>query len=200
MYPEQNQVPIDYLNQIAPEPKKPGMSNRLFLAIVGVGAALALIVGLMTVLGGFGSTANLETLAARLQTLQKIANDSQRKIKSGALRSTNSNLSLFLTNTIRDIAVPLKNNGVDITKLNKTIVAQENGQAVSAKLEDARLNAVFDRTYAREMSYQLATLTALMKTIFASNKSKSLQEFLLTTDKSLQPIKQQLADFNATKS
>jgi hypothetical protein len=198
MYPNENQYSIDYLNQIAPGPKKPGLSNKLFFLLIGGGLLIAIIVGIALLSGGTSNTTRLETLAARLQTLQTISTASQKNLKSGMLRSTNSNLSIFLTNANRDISTPLSINGVNIKKLDKNIVASENGAPLTARLEDARLNAVFDITYAREMNYQLATVAGLMKEIYSSTKSKSLKDFLVATDDNLQPIKKQLADFNGT--
>jgi hypothetical protein len=196
MYPDQNQYSIDYLNQIAPESKKPGLNNKLFFLLIGGGLFLVIIIGLALLSGGTSSTTRLETLAARLQTLETISTASQKNLKSGVLRSTNSNLSIFLTNANRDIVSPLSKNNIKIKSLDKKIVISENGSALSAKLEDARLNAVFDRTYAREMSYQLATVSGLMKDIYTSTKSVSLKDFLVSTDANLQPIQQQLTDFN----
>jgi len=204
MYPDQNQNPnqpqysIDYLNEIAPQSQKPGMSSKLFLFVVGGGLLLAIAVGLMLLTGGGGGPKEqMQTLAARMQGLQTIAGESQKTIKSGDLRSTNSNLSILLANANRDIAEPLLNNDVDVKKLDKAILAEESGEELKKKLEDARLNAIFDRTYAREMAYQLDTVTALMKSIYTETKSKSLKEFLIATDKNLQPIKKQMTDFNA---
>lgn len=197
----QPQYSIDYLNQIAPKPQKKGLSNRLYIAIAGGGAVLALIIGaLMLFSGGGGPTTDMQHLAARIESLGKISTSAQKNIKSNSLSGTNSNLSIFLTNADRDIATPLKNNGLDIKKLDKTIVTAEAQTALTAKLEDARLNAVFDRTYAREMDYQLATLQALMKKIYNSSNSKSMKDFLAATNTNLLPLMKQLEDFSATSS
>jgi hypothetical protein len=196
--PNQNQYSIDYLNQISAPAKKPGMSNRIIMILVGVGVLIAIVAGFALLSGGSTSTAKkLETLTARLKTLQTISSKSQATIKSGALRNTNSNLSIFLTNASHDVETPLKNNGISSTNLDKTIVAAESGTDLTKKLEDARLNAIFDRTYAREMSYQLATVASLIREIYNSSNSKLLKTFLLTTDTNLRPIKNQLSDFNA---
>jgi hypothetical protein len=202
MNPDSNQTPgtysIDYLNQIAPQQKKPGLSNKLFLMIAGGGLVLAIIVGIIVLTSsGSGPTEKMQTLAARLLTLQTISDKAQKNIKSSQLRSTNSTLTIFLTNANHDIIDPLAKNNVDIKKLDKKIVALENGTDLTKKLEDARLNAVYDRTYAREMGYQLDTVAALMKDIYTSSGSKSLKEFLVTTDNNLQPLKKQFYEFNA---
>lgn len=200
MPPEQNQqqYPVDYLNQISGQPQKPGLSSKLFLGIIGGAIALViLVVILMATSGGGGSKDKMQTLAARLVTLQTIASDSQKTIKSGDLRSTNSNLTIFLTNTNRDIVEPLAKNNVDATKLDEKIVAQESGEALTAELEDARLNAVFDRTYAREMSYQLDTVSVLIREIYNSTNNSSFKTFLENTNTNLEPLREQFSDFNA---
>ncbi|HMI09034.1 MAG TPA: hypothetical protein VK497_01380 [Candidatus Saccharimonadales bacterium] len=202
MQPDQNEYPIDYLNQIAPEQKKPLMNSKVLLVIVGIGAILAAVVGFLLLInsGGASDSQKLQTLSARMQTLEKISKSAERNIKSSTLRSTNSTLSLFLTNANRDIATPLKNNGIKTANLDKTIVKKEDGAKVTTTLENARLNAVYDRTYAREMSFQLDTVASLMKQIYTTTKSKSLKDFLLSTDTNLKPIRTQLADFNAVNS
>lgn len=199
MNPEQNQYPIDYLNQIAPETQKPGMNNKFFFMLIGGGLLVAIIVGILALNSGGnnGPTQKMQTLAARMTTLQEIANSSQKTIKNGQLRTTNSTLAIFLTNANRDIADPLAKNNVDIKKIDKVILAKESGEKLKQTLEDARLNATFDRIYAREMSFQLDTVGALMKDIYKNTSSKSLKEFLEATDTNLQPIIKQLADFNA---
>ena len=203
MYPDSNPTPapIDYLNQIAPAPKKPGINKRtLVLLIVGIGAILALVTAFVIFAGGkaAGPTNTSQTLAARLQEMQIIADKSQKNIKSSELRGINSNLIIFLTNANRDIAAPLTASGIDSKKLDKAIVTKEKADPIAADLEDARLNAVFDDTYAREMSYKLTTISLLMEDIYSRTKSSSMEKFLLATDENLQPIKEQLDTFNST--
>jgi hypothetical protein len=208
MYPEQQQpnqpqqYSIDYLNQIAPQSKKPGLNNRLFLAIIGGGLVLALIVGALTLFssGNNGPTQKMETLAARLKTLQTISDSAQVNIKSNSLRSTNSTLDILLTNANRDIVTPLSNNNVDIKNLDKSITAAEAGTALTQKLSDAKLNAIFDRTYASEMNYQLNTVFVLMQDIYTRVNSKSMKDFINTTTTNLQPIEKQLDSFDAATS
>lgn len=202
MYPDPNtQAPIDYLNQIAPQPKRPGVDKRAVVAVV------AIIVTVLTIVIGFlifisnsaaGPKTSMVTLAARMQAMQEVSDKAQKNIKSSQLRSVNSNLKILLANANRDIAAPLAIEKIDVTKLDKTAVAKEKADKITATLEDARLNATFDDTYAREMGFKLATIAVLMQQISEQSKSKSMQEFLLETDENLQPIKQQLESFNST--
>lgn len=199
--PATPQYSIDYLNQIAPKPQKASLNSRIFFFLIGGGLLLALIVGILSLSsGGNGPTKQMQTLAARIETLQSIAEKSQKNIKSGKLRSTNSNLNIFLTNADHDIAEPLTKNGLDIKKLDKNIVTAEKGKGdeLTNKLEDARLNVTFDETYARQMSYQLSTLETLMGSIYRSTKSKSMKDFLSKTDGNIEPIIKQLDSFNVT--
>lgn len=199
-YPN-GQYPIDYLNQIAPQAKKPGPSNRILVLVAIIGGVLALIIGfVMLMSSGSGPTNASQTLAARLQTLQTVSEKSQKNIKSSTLRGINSNLSIFLTSANRDIVAPLAAADIDVKALDKTILAKENGDTLSASLEDARLNADFDNTYAREMSFQLATVEAVMGDIYEKTKSEAMKKFLLDTNDNLQPIKKQLDEFNNTNS
>jgi len=197
MNPDQNQYPIDYLNQIAPQQPKAGMNRNKFLLLMGGGLVLIIVVVvLMLSAGGGGPKDKMQTLAARLVTLQDISKKAQPNLKSSALRATNSSLTILLTNANHDITDPLKINGVDVKNLDKNIQAKEDGTELRDKLEDARLNAIYDRTYAREMTYQLETTAALMGDIYDHSNSKSLKDFLLATDTNLQPIRQSLSDFS----
>lgn len=204
MYPnqDQHQYSIDYLNEIAPQSKGPKLDNKKFLMLVGGGLLFAIIVGIFVISSssGPGPTEKMQTLAARLLTLQTIATKAQKNIKSSDLRSTNSNLAIFLTNASRDIVDPLGKNGVDVKKIDKKITTAEDGAALTATLENARLNAVFDRKYPREMAYQLGTVEALMADIYSKTNSKSLKDFLTATNNNMQPIKKQFEDFSAANS
>lgn len=210
MYPDQNpnqnqnqpnQYSIDYLNQIAPQPQKSGIKDKFFFFIIGGGLLVAAVV-LISLLSSSsnGPTQKMQTLSARMTTLQKISGDTQKSLKSGDLRSTNSNLTIFLTNANRDIVAPLASNSVDVKKIDQKITKAEDGAALTQKLEDARLNAVLDRTYAREMTYQLQTIAALMKQIYDSSNSKTLKAYLEKTDADVQPLIKQFSDFSGADS
>lgn len=190
------QYSIDYLNQIAPQQHKTA-PNKL-MVIVGILVILLIVTFAATGLsrmGGTSSDTKLQTLAARLATLQDIAEDARPNIKNNQLRATNSSLNLHLANANRDIAEPLSTNGINAKKLDKAIVAREDGSKLASTLEDARLNAIYDRTYAREMGYQLNTTLLLMDDIAQSTNSKSLDGFIGTTKANLEPIEQQLDGF-----
>ncbi len=196
------QYSIDYLNQIAPPSSPPPRGKKILLVVALVGVILVLLAGFLFLISSLGQAGprNLETLSARLQTLQAVAGSSQKDIKSGTLRSVNSSLSLYLTEASRELNTLLPASGVNPKKIDKNTAQAENGSRLKAALEKGRLNAVFDRTYTREMSYELARLSVLMKQIYTQTDNKALKELLQNTDANLQPIKKQLAEFNAASS
>lgn len=194
-------VPYNYLDQIAPQAPKRGRNVSGLKKIIFFGIIAAIIVGIVAITLNVIDGAQKEPaqkFAARLTSTQTIVEDSQDKLKSSELRSLNSDLKLYFTNTLRDAAEPLKRADVNIEKIDADILKKETALAekMNERLEDARLNAIFDRTYAREMAYQLETLLALMQRIYASTKSESLKEYIDGTYKNLQPTQQALEAFN----
>lgn len=204
MYPNNNQYtnPADYLNQISTHipQKKNFLSGKPPLLVAGV-AAVILLVLIMAVSSIFsGGIKPTEQLAARLVSTSSTAENATTNLKSSQLRALNSNLKLYLTNTIRDITPILATDGVKISSLNKKATAAESNVDLLSTLEDARLNVVYDRTYAREMSYQLDTILTLMLKINNSTNSKSLKAFLADARTNLEAIQKQFSDFNLTTS
>lgn len=192
---QQPQYSIDYLNQIAPQQHKPKTPlPRLIVPLLIGGVVLFLLMALFGALRG-GSSANLPTVAMRLQALQTVADGAKSKIKSNQLRVTNSNLSLYLTNANRDIATPLKNTGADPAKIKPTAAIQADTDKLTSTLEDARLNAVYDRVYARNMDYQLTTLLLQMAQLKKATGSASTRSFIDTTSANLTTIQTQLSTY-----
>ena len=201
MYPNSNQPtpPLDYLNQIAP--KAPPKVNNLVKKPVIIGIALGVAILLMIILAVIsGQSKPTELLAARLTTTANTADSATTNIKSTQLRAFNSNMKLYLTNTIRDISPILAKDNIDIKKLNEKVITTESNTNLLATLEDARLNAVYDRTYAREMAYKLDTILTLMRQINNNTGNTNLKSYLSDAITNLIPIQKQFADFNAANS
>lgn len=192
---------VDYLNQIAVKPqKKFQFSKTQKLVFGGVGLVLLIIVIVSLINLMNRPNLDLERLAARLQSTETTVGDSQDKLKDTDLRSQNSSLKIYLASANKDIGPILSKQHINANKLDSKIVEQESGDAMSARLEDARLNAIFDRTYAREMAYQLETTITLARKIHDSSSSSSLKDFLNTVLNSLVPVQQYLSDFQGTSS
>lgn len=203
MYPNDNQLPptpIDYLNQIAPKatPKISPFRGKPIIAY-GLIAIIVLII-LISIGNLFNGVNPSEQLAARLIATQSVATDADSKIKSEQLLNFNSNLNIYLINTIRDIAPILAKDNIDTEKLSSSVTSAESTTQLMATLEDARLNAEYDRTYAREMSYKLDTILTLMRQIYENTGNSDLKTFLENSYKNLVPTQKQFADFNAADS
>jgi len=200
MYPNDDQ-PInhaDYLNQISSHvpQNKNILSGKPPILIAGVAVVILLIV-VMAVSSLFsGGIKPTEQLAARLLSTESTANSATTNIKSSQLRALNSNLRLFLTNTIRDITPILTSEKINIKSLDKKVLTAESDADLLIVLDDARLNAIYDRTYAREMAYRLDTILNLMLQINNNSRGKDLKTFLLDTRTNLEPIQKQFQDFN----
>lgn len=165
-----------------------------------IGVALVVLVSILAiVVNGIagGKKEPLEQLAARLNATQVVVNNAQVNLKSSELRSLNSNLKLYMTNTNRDITAPMLSAGVNTAKLSKSVINAESTTALSARLEDARLNAVFDRTYAREMAYQLGTIMTLINQDYKTTSNAQLRTFLKSAYDNLKPTQDSFANFTA---
>jgi len=197
----QQELPPNYLDQIAPQAaKRSFVLGRTPLIILIVILAIV-IVGILAAVAnqiGASRTQPWERLAARLATTSEIAASSEGKIKNSQLRSTNSNVKISLTNTQRDLATPLTTIGINSEKLTPSVVSSESGTEMLARLEDARLNAKYDSTYAREMSFQLANLLTLLRQLYSSSSNVANKSFLQTTYDNFAPVQKSLSEFSAS--
>ena len=202
MYPNQpTPPPRDYLDQIAAQaqpPKKAGfIPPKLAWGIgIAVGITLILLIA-VSVISGAQRGPSQEVLV-RLTTTQPIVDEAQDNLKSSQLRSLNGALSLYFTNTIRDSAEPFGAIGVSQENLPSGVTSRQETAIteLTTRLEDARLNAQFDRIYAQEMDYYLSTLLTDMQEAFNATNNESLRTFLSDSYDSLQPTQQAFADFN----
>ncbi len=192
---------LDYLNQIsAPVQQKTINPLVLWAAIGGFFLLLFGVVFFALNSGGPSYKDRLIGFAQRIDALKTLVDESQAKIQSTELRRENSSLSLALTNTSRDSATPLKNVGVKkLAKPSKTSALTKEFAELSSRLEDARLNTVFDRVYAREIAYELSKVRSEMKSLRKASNSKSLGTYLDTTENNIQPLNDQFAAFNNTQ-
>ncbi len=161
--------------------------------------AIITVIGISSITGG-KSTSSLTSVAATLDRLKTVTTDAQENIQNSDLRTLNSSLDLSLTNVNRDLSEPLKAQKINLKdKKNSTIhdVTDEFDE-LDTRLEDARLNAVFDRTYAREMAYTLKKLRSDMTTLSKRSSSKDIKEALQTANENLGPLVEGFSEFNAS--
>lgn len=207
-YQSPNQPPapaysIDYLNEISGPQKNTGGPSSIVMIIAMVVGLLALV-GFAVFMFTRQPSAQQDALQLhqRLTTLQEVADDQQKHLKSSDLRTTNSSYLLFLANALQEYNEPLGNIGVDPEKVSKSQAAKESAYKTELedKLEDARLNAVLDRTYARDMAYELSVVRSMMNTLYGKTRSNSTKEFLQASDGNLTPIAKDFSEFSAAES
>lgn len=205
--PQPGQPPADrsinYLNQIAATPARRVSlpSPRILLGIIIVGVLALLIIGFMLFNSQPSMTGRLTSLYLRLQTLQAVASDEQSDLKDTSLRTVNSNLSILLTNSLRDTESALTKRNIKVNAISQT--SKKTEQAYQTKLTDeltdAKLNVALDSTYAREMAYQLSIVHSMMKTIYNSTNNSDLKSTLSTTNNNLEAIQQSFESFSGSK-
>jgi hypothetical protein len=144
-----------------------------------------------------GNVGDSERLAARLQATQDIIQSSRPNVNNHQIRASNSVLDTYLTNTLRDLTPILAKHNINVNKLSKTTVNAESDAKILATLEDARLNATYDRIYASEMAHQLDITLILMQKIYKDTSDSSLKSVLSSAYQSMKPIQKQYEDFNA---
>lgn len=201
MNPQNGQTPLDYLNQIAPQaPKKPLFTLNLRTILLAGIAVIVLVIIIATIAGALSNTNKepWQRFEARLDATTAVVDGASGHIKSSQLRSINSDLKLYLTNTKRDIAVPLAALDINPAKIPASIVAEEKGTGITERLEDGRLNAKYDSTYAREMTYQLATILSLLQKLYATNVGPQTKEMLKSAYDNLLPTYTTVSTFTAT--
>ncbi|NCO10834.1 protein phosphatase CheZ [Candidatus Saccharibacteria bacterium] len=193
------QVPANYLDQIATKPQKNGLVSSKFRKIFIVLGGLVIAVIILSIIGalsGGGRSDAWYQLVARLNATAEVADSSNGKIKSSQLRSLNSEIRIFITNTNRDITGPLDKMKIDPKKVPEKIATNESAQPMLDRLEDARLNAVYDRTYAREMTYQLALILSQLRQMYDSASDEETKAFLETAFDNLQATHTSLANYS----
>lgn len=195
------QRPDQYLDTIAAQaqpPKPAPFIPRKVLYGGGIAIILAIILIVFGTIFGSSQRGSAEVLLARLNATQPIVEDAQSKLNSSQLRSLNSGLSIYFTNTLRDSAELFSNVGVEANSLPTNVVEKEAEAttALTERLEDARLNAIFDRTYALEMDYRLATIMTLMQETYNSTSNEELRSYLTEAYDNLETTQQAFADFN----
>ena len=133
-----------------------------------------------------------------MQATQSIVDSAKPNIKDTQLRELNSALDTYLTNTNRDLTPILAKHNIKVNSLSKSALKAESNANVLATLEEARLNAIYDRIYASEMAHQLDDTLVLMLKIEKSTSDSSMRTVLKTAIQSFQTTQKQFADFNTS--
>lgn len=197
-YQQPTAYPVDYLNEIAPKKTSAGLGMKLKIFMAAAIGLVLLVIVLSFAMSGRGLDASSpQLLAAKLDSLGKIAEKSQQHLKTNPIRSNNSDLQLVLANTTQSITAPLEAHGIKMEKLDKKYVAAVAAKdaTLSQRLDDARLNAIYDETYSREMAYEIKTLMVQMQAIYSKTSDKALADALGESYKNLGPIQEVFAKY-----
>lgn len=204
MYPEPTQQPYSqppqitnpssYLDQIAPPTVKKFTFLKKKPILIGIISVFVLIIYL--IISNLPKPVTLsESLGARLMYTSQIASNANVTIRSAKLRSINTNLKTTLLNVTRDIRPFLLQEKIVYGSFSSGAIAAETSAPVLLQLEDARLNAVYDRAYSSEMSYRLSTILTLIDQVSNNTNNAAYRQFLANAKKNLEPVQIEFAVF-----
>ncbi len=198
--PTQPTYSIDYLNQIsAPPPRPSGPPKWLVLGGIVVFVLILIFGAIMVLNSGESGDEKAQKIVLRVGTLKTIATDQQKNLRDPNLRNINSTLILLLTSAETNASSSLASAGIatDSKKIPASITAKEETfmASLTSVLENGRLNATLDRTYPREVAYQLRLLLNDLSALKKTTKSQILKIYADTTTTDLTPIIKKLSDF-----
>ena len=187
-----------YLDTIAAPQRQNTLNPFVLWGIIG-GVILALIIAVLLMFnsGGPSQAESFTAYVHRTQALSKLTANSKKTIQSSELRALNGTTNIVLNTANQESTsvlgtVQLKN----LPAPAKSSPVTAEFSQLTTKLNDARLNVVYDRVYAREVGYQLAKIRAELSTLYKGSKSKSLRAYLEKTDGNLKPLVSQYNEFN----
>ena len=192
-------APIDYLDQIAPKPKASFGFSRKQVAIIG---SVILVAFLGVAAAAIFKSSRPDISAQSQQVLTGVSitgtltKNAQKNLRSRELSVLNSNVSIQLSNASTGLTKAFTDAGIDLSEMKLAKEDETSADTVS-KLEDARLNGVFDRVYAREMSFRLTTIMTQLDSIHQTTNNETLRDYLESTYKNLEPFQKQLEEYNA---
>lgn len=190
---------MDYLNQIStPTPQKTMNPIILWGAIAGI-LVVAIIVFMMVLSSGTSNGDRITTIAAQLNSLKTISQGATENIQGSDLRTLNSSLTLVATNTIHGMSDTINAlNGTDNEKDSRVQAVAATTKEITDRLENARLNSTYDRTYAREMAYYLKTLHSEMTELYDTTHNEAARSFLQKADTDISAFTQNFAAYNGS--
>ncbi len=194
--------PAAYLDQIAaPGPQKTISPRLLWIAIGAL--LLIVIVGFLAIInsGGKSQPEKMTEFVYRVQALEKLTDTSRSNVQSSQLQALNASLNTILTGIDQQSADSLAIYGIKkLSPAPKTAPITVEYTDLADKLQDAELNVIFDRTYAREMAYQLGIMQSEMKAIYDHSNNKTIKDYLVKSSDNLSPLQKEFASFNDSET
>lgn len=195
--PPDQPVGIDYLNQIAAPPPRPGFDRKtkIILAIFGTIGVLSLIFIFSMAQQSRGPSPR--TMIARLQKLQTVSETYRSKLKSTRLQEANSSLIAVLTTANNSKNTLASAHHIDLKKEEKQIKTLDSPDKLQQKFDNAYLNADLDRTYAYTISTELADTIFQLERLQKSATGGTSQ-FLKKTISDLANVRRQFTAITET--
>ena len=205
----------EYLEQISAQtrPVKTGkgpfgleFNAKTIKILIGVAVAALLII-IIGAISGSGGDKNSERdyvdqIYLRSNNLMSAISNYNKRVKSSELRSMGNSLNAVLAELNFNITTILKEDFAaksvgkpdkDKTQTTEDAIAEE----LNETLENARLNGVLDRTYAREFAYQIGLLESLESETVAKKEKETLINMLTASEENLEQLYDQFNNFAA---
>lgn len=188
----------DYLDQISGPATQNTVSPFVLWGLIGgVLLVVVLFLVLLASSGGPNLGERLSSYIYRIQSLKELSDDSAKTIQSSELRAYNGSMNAILVGAEQEATSFLATSGVEkLKKLPPEHPVAVEFSELATTLDDARLNVVFDATYARQVAYQLSQLRAEITTLQDEAKDEEFKAALEETDTDLQPIIKQFNEFS----
>lgn len=186
---------LSYRDEMPPVPEKKKVKliefNSRTLLFIGIGVGVVILGILLLIWANSGGVnTQLQHLSARLDTMQTIANESDRSIRNPDLRKFNSDLRLLTTGNINKLRDPMA--AVGMTQVSDGVRAQEADTATIERLERAKSGGDFDIVYARVTEQKIDTIIALIREIYDESGNNNLREALSESYADFATLKQEL--------
>lgn len=193
MQPNEQKLGIDYLESIAPKEQKKVLPVDLKFILPVAGVLIAVVIGIAFI----GSVLEAERvrirqldqrLVVKTRNLQTVVTQQRVHVTSGDLRTVNENMNVQLSMInagLRDFLPQHADESIIMEELSHM-------QDLTNTFREARLLATFDRVYPQQMSFELATIMALMSQVHQHTNNAALADFLEDAYETLGAIQDQL--------
>ncbi len=196
------QYAVDYLDQVAGGSSGSKEIDKKFIFIgAGVAVALLLAGALLFMRPKTVNDNKPVKLYTTLIDTEKTTVRSGKLLKSSKLVSINGSIRTNIINAARDMEAPLTAAGQKPASLKSAAnKAPYHDEKFASALEDARLNATYDRVYANEINTKLKYIVLYMESIKKTTKSKKMNEFIDKNLPSMQTVQKAMDEYQKSEA
>lgn len=194
-----------YLDQIAAStrPQKSStmqsiFKNNIVKIVAGVIGAFILIILVGSILGGIrdGKRQEVIDFKARLDGITESINTYQGSVKSSSLRSQSASLYAIVHTTSTATNDYMTAQGIKGKQSEDEDKAKEER---NNDLQEAKINGLLDRAYARKFAYEISVLMATESKLIKEAKTNEFKTALESSYNSLSVLKDSFTSFSASK-